>query len=635
MFLIAVAVLIGRLYQIQVIDHKAYLERARAQSEANIVIPAIRGTIFDSKKEPLAVTLQTPSIYVDPTIINVPVKARKWIPEVLGVDSADFRKFLSTNPDAVSDVTDPNRDKVISAASRFAAYMKVNPTIYINKVEAALNQLRSDAAQKAAPILNMSVAQVEEIFQRDRRFVWVKRPADQKCGQGIRELKIRGLCVADEKRRHTAEDIRLGQWLGFVNDAGVGSGGGLELIYDKILCGTPGSTKIGRDGRGRTISLTAQPDVPPKHGSNLYLTIDARLQLILNEELNKIAEEFTPVAASGIIMEPSTGRILAIDCIPGLKLSEKSSISSKEELERRLRNHPVQSCYEYGSTFKPFIAAAVIDCGLATPATRIHCENGLWAYRGRRLRDTHSYGILTVADVIAFSSNIGAGKMGLMLGDVKLQQYLAWYGFGRKTGIELPGEEAGLVTKPANWSYYTTTSVPMGQEIAGTPLQLITGFAALVNGGRLLQPYIVEAIEDPNTGSITRRGPIELRRVIKPQTSAIMREIMGGVVTRGTGQCLKNAAFEIGGKTGTAQKATGGTYSHSNYIASFVGFAPVNNPRIIVLVMVDEPHGRYYGGSVSAPAVGRIIDRSLLLIDSTQRKTQPVASVNQQGRTSR
>jgi len=322
--------------------------------------------------------------------------------------------------------------------------------------------------------------------------------------------------------------------------------------------------------------------------------------------------------------------------VPGLKLSEFSQYSS-EELQLRLRNHPVQSVYEYGSIFKPLIAAAVLDLGLMTSETRINCEHGSYTYQRRTLRDTHPYGILSVTDVIANSSNIGMSKLGLTLGDRRMRQYLDWYQFGKKSGITLPGEEIGIVTAPNKWSYYSTMSVSMGQEIAGTPLQIATAFSSLINGGVLMQPYLVEGVEDPNTGSITTRTPTAIRRIIKPETSAILRMIMTETVERGTGRVLKNSKYPIGGKTGTAQKAApGGGYSRSAYISSFIGFSPVDNPKLLVVVMVDQPSGgAYYGGTVSAPAVGRIIDRSLSVMQSTLdlRPVSPViiAQQNAQG----
>jgi cell division protein FtsI (penicillin-binding protein 3) len=434
---------------------------------------------------------------------------------------------------------------------------------------------------------------------------------DEAVAARVRALDVRGVCVREEFTRETAKDLSVGQWLGIVGADGRGLEG-LERVLDRRLRGTPGLAVLAKDGRGKKIAHSADPAVPPRDGGIVRLTIDTRVQQILDEEIHAVHAEFTPVAVSGIVMEPDTGRILALDSVPGLEPSDLGRLS-RAELRPRLRNHPVQSVYEYGSTFKPFVVAAALDLGLVTPDTRVQCENGCWVYRRRRLHDHHPYGLLTVTDLIVHSSNIGAAKVGLLLGDERLRQFVAWFHFGSPLGISLPAEEPGLVTPTRRWTYYTTTSVPMGQEIAGTPLQLITAFCALINGGRLMQPYIVESFEDPNTGDHTCRTPRRLHQVLQPRTSAVMRGILGQVVERGTGRALRRCKYPIGGKTGTAQK---GNPADGKYVASFVGFAPVDRPRVCVLVMADEPQGAHYGGQVAAPAVGRIIDRTLSLLDS-------------------
>jgi cell division protein FtsI (penicillin-binding protein 3) len=273
----------------------------------------------------------------------------------------------------------------------------------------------------------------------------------------------------------------------------------------------------------------------------------------------------------------------------------------------------------------------VLDLGRAVPDTRINCENGCWRYRHRTLHDHHPYGILPVSDVIVHSSNIGAAKLGLLLGPQRLARVVELYHFGEEYGVRLPAEEPGIVTRRDRWTYYTTTSVPMGQEIAGTPLQLIAGFCSLINGGRLMEPFIVAAVENPNSGDVTRRTPIEVRRVIRPATSATMRRILAQVVERGTGRRLREARYPIGGKTGTAQKrAAAGGYSHDKFVASFIGFAPVDEPKLCVLVMADEPQGAHYGGTVAAPAVGRIIDSSLALLEAAPpSESGPVVAVRE------
>ena len=617
LFLTGVAILAGRLYHVQITNHDHLVELARRQSNSTTTLPASRGTIFDRNGEALALSLETPSIFVDPGIAAVPARIRTWLPKVLNVPRAEFKRFLVSNPDITSRVDDPTLARVVEVTRRLADELNTPEEMLLRRLDAAIEARLAAAARKASPVVGIPEAKLRKLLAtKERRFVWVKRQVGAECAGQIKKLKIRGLCVKQEQTRRAARGLCIGQWLGFVGAEGRGLEG-IERVEERRLRGTDGVARLAHDGRGKRIANSADPTVPPRHGSNLYLTIDRRIQEIIDGELDATFEEFAPVSVSAIAIEPSTGRILAMSSRPGLDVSEMSTLS-REELLLRMRNHPAQSTYEYGSTFKPFVAAAAIELGLVTPDSKIHCENGVWAYRSRRLRDHHGYGLLTVTDVIVHSSNIGIGKIGVMLGGQRLRRYVLLYHFGQRYGVGLPAEEPGKVTSARKWNYFTTTSVPMGHEITGTPLQLVSAFSSLVNGGRLMQPYLLEAVENPNTGDITRRSPLELRRVISEATSAKMRKILAQVVQRGTAKVLRDAKYPIGGKTGTAQKIDpAGGYSQNKYIASFIGFAPVDEPSICVLVMADEPKGgRYYGGQVAAPAVGRIIEKTLALLQS-------------------
>ncbi len=622
LFLCGVAVLVGRLYNIQIQNHHYLLKLAKKQSEITTEVPARRGTIFDCNRRVLTVSLERPAVFADPGIVAVPARARRWLPRTLGVPTAEFKKFLAASPpDVIDDVTDPTLKRLVNVTKRLADYLRTPPELLLRRLRTATDARLRGAAQKLSPVLGIPEPDLRRALRRDTRFAWLKRRVSEATARRIKQLNIRGICVREQQARTAPPGLKIGQWLGLVGTNGHGLEG-LELFHDRRLRGTPGLAQLGRDARGNGIADSAEPAVPPKDGCNLYLTVDRRAQRILDGELERTFAQFSPGSVSGIVMEPSTGRIVAMGSAPGLDAARVHGLS-REELRRRLRNHPIQSIYEYGSTFKPLVAAAAIDLGLVTPDSPIQCENGRWKYRGRLLHDHHPYGKLSVTDVIVHSSNIGAAKLGLMLGADRLQQLVSFYHFGRKSGIKLPGEASGMVTPARRWTYYTTTSVPIGQEIAGTPLQLTAAFCSLINGGRLMQPYIVEAIEDPNTNDLTRRTPKELERVISPETSAKMRRILAQVVERGTGKQLRNANYQIGGKTGTAQKVNpDGGYSQHSYVASFVGFAPVSRPRICVLVLVDEPKGSYYGSQVAAPAVGRIIDKTLAILDAAAPKTR-------------
>ncbi len=617
LFLACVALLGGRLYNIQISNHSYLVELARKQSETTVTLPAKRGTILDCTGRPLAISVSAPSVFADPGLVAVPAKVRRWLPEVLGVPPKTFQAFLAERPDVLDSVNDPTLKRVVEVTRELAQFLKVPEQPLLARLRVAAMSRIDEAARQTAPVLDAPEDELRRLLMRNTRFVWLRHPATDEVAQRVEALGLRGICVKQEQRRaeESASGLDIGQWLGFVGSEGRGING-LEMVFERRLRGAPGLTRLERDGRGRHIAYSADPLVPPRHGCNLHLTIDARIQEIVDRELARVCAQSSPVSASAIVMVPATGAIMALGSAPGLDVPTRGTLAPAE-LNLRLRNHPVQSVYEYGSTFKPFVAAAVIDLGLATPDTRVHCQNGVWRYRERLLHDTHSYGEMSLTDVIVHSSNIGAAKLGVLLGDDRLRQYVAFYHFGKRYGIGLPAEEPGIVTPAPRWSYWTTTSVPMGQEIAGTPLQLITAFCSLVNGGELMEPYVVRAVEDPNTSEAARpRSPRRLGRVISPATSATMRRILAQVVERGTAKVLRSCRYPIGGKTGTAQKrdASGG-YSHEKFVSSFIGFAPVDEPRVCVLVMVDEPRGSYYGGQVAAPAVGRIIDDTLATLE--------------------
>ncbi len=617
LFLAGVAVLIGRLYTVQVLNHDRFLELASQQNQTTVELPASRGSILDRQGRPLALSLERPGVFADPGVLAVPRDCRTWLPDVLAVPRDTFRRFRLSTPGVTGKLVDPTYERMIDVTRQLAAHLGLPEGLLLRRLEQATTARLDEAAELAAEALNLPLNEVRAQFHRDTRFVWLKRAVDDDEAARVRAAGLRGLSVRGDNRRadSTARGLKIGQWLGFVNTDGRGAEG-IELQFDEYLRGQPGLAHLIRDGRGRRIAHSAEPDVPPRDGSNLYLTIDRRIQAIVDDELLRIKNEFSPLSASCIVMDPHTGEILAMGSVPGLDVSVKRELS-RSELQRRLRNHPVQSTYEYGSTFKPIIAAAAIEKGVVTPETEFYCENGQWRYRARTIRDVSRHGTLTVTDIVAKSSNIGMAKIGLELGPERMQAALRTFHFGERLKIQLPAEEPGMVTPPQRWTYYSTTSVPFGQEISGTPLQLVTAFSALINGGELMWPYVVAVIENPNTGEIRRRRPAVIRRVISPETSAAMRRILRRAVEDGTGRRLNDIPYSIGGKTGTAQKqGEHGGYARSKYVASFVGFAPSDRPELCVLVLVDEPKGEYYGGAVAAPPVGRIIQRTLAMLES-------------------
>lgn len=476
------------------------------------------------------------------------------------------------------------------------------------------DQDKQDLAEKLAPILNADPEALATRMQPEderRRVIYLARNVEPEIAQKVRELKVRGIGFEDGYQRIYPQGrlaCHLIGWAG--NDGGME---GLELKLDGLLRGVPGYFTYERDAarrpisRGDGASFTPQAHAP-RPGLSLTLAIDSGIQFVCEEELERIMREFQPVGATAIVMDVRTGAVIAMASVPNFDPNEPSSAHAAER-----RNRTVTDMYEPGSTFKTFIAAFALERGLCQRNERFNCENGAWRLKWRTLHDAHAYGMLSFDDALVHSSNIWAAKVGLREGLDGVYSAVTAFGFGARTGIDAPGESPGMVRPRKVWTKDSLLSIPMGQEIAVTPLQLATAYTAMVNGGVLLRPQTVAKIENARGEVLYSMQPQPVRRVISPQTSKAMREILARVVEEGTGRKAWCKEYAIGGKTGTAQKVEDGHYSHDKYVGSFCGFAPANDPRLVCLVTVDEPHKGlgYYGGTVAAPAVREILRRGL------------------------
>jgi len=495
----------------------------------------------------------------------------------------------------------------------------------------AIVEDKARAARLIAAATGAGEAEVRQLLARDRRFVWIRRRLPDELAARLQSLTdTAGLGFKEEFRRSYPHGSLGAHVLGFtdVDDRGIE---GLERVRDAQLRGVPGYRMLLREGSSqrRRIAAAELDWQRPQAGKKVVLTIDAVVQAIVEDQVQQVWEKHQPNGVVGIVLEPKTGRVLAMADRPGFDPAAVRNYST-EERQARTRNRAVADLYEPGSTFKSFVAAAVLQEGLATEQTKVNCEQGAYRIGRRTLHDAHSYGLLTLAEVIKKSSNIGIAKFGAMLGPQKLYRYCTAFGFGRKTGIELPGEPAGLLAPPQRWTSYTISSVPVGQEIACTPLQLAVAYAAIANDGVLMKPLIVRAVEDPNTGETVDYPPVPVRRVLSSQIAQRMVNILVAVTEPGgTGTRARVPGVAVAGKTGTAQKLDAeGRYSHSKHVGYFVGFAPASDPRACVLVMVDEPtRGGYYGGTVAGPAVGAILQRSLAYLQSRPRPASTVRPV--------
>jgi cell division protein FtsI (penicillin-binding protein 3)/stage V sporulation protein D (sporulation-specific penicillin-binding protein) len=403
---------------------------------------------------------------------------------------------------------------------------------------------------------------------------------------------------------------------------------------EDYLHGQDGFRYIEKNRAGREIVPYRGQERAPRDGYRVHLTVDLNLQNIVENEIDAAVREFNPQKATIILMRPETGEILAMANRPHFDLNKRSTADPET-----MKNRAIIDMMEPGSTFKIVTTAAALNEKKVRPETTVFCENGLWNYGGRALHDHHGYGAMTVNDVLIKSSNIGVAKLALSLGEQKFYEYIRSFGFGERTGIELPGEISGVVHPPQRWSKISITRIPMGHEVGVTPLQMVTAMAAIANGGKLVTPRIVKSITQADGTPVSTFAPTVLRQVISPETAAQVGSALQGVVSeRGTAKGATVAGFNVCGKTGTAQKvAEKGGYAPGKYVVSFSGYMPAEKPEFVALVVLDDAKTSSelnYGGTVAAPIFARIAEKAAQYLDlqphdfSTPLRAERVAVTN-------
>jgi cell division protein FtsI (penicillin-binding protein 3) len=468
---------------------------------------------------------------------------------------------------------------------------------------------RDHAARLLAPILDLPLETVRAKLSGDKGFVWLKRQVPPALSQRIRNLKLEAVGAIKEHQRFYPNSTIGAQVLGFTGLDPKGLAG-IEATYDKTLLGRGGYLIMERDALGRGIGSGEPVIEGATRGHDLHLTIDENLQYIAERELAAGVKEFNAKAGAVVVLEPSSGRILAMANQPDYNPNAFSRYKPSD-----WRNRAISDTFEPGSTMKVFVMAAGLNEGVVTPNQLINCEGGSWKVGGRVIHDSHPHGVLTAEEVLKVSSNIGSAKIGRMLERKRLHTYLRDFGFGAKSGLELPGEENGILRDPSRWFEIDLATISFGQGVSITPLQLAAATGAIANGGNLMEPYLVEKVTDGEGQVVEERQPKIVRQVVKPEVATRVTRMMETVTEEdgGTGTKARVPGFRVAGKTGTAQKVdpvTGG-YSADKRIASFVGFVPADNPRLVVVVMIDEPRGQVYGGLVAAPVFSRISTQSL------------------------
>ncbi|MGI8431037.1 MAG: peptidoglycan D,D-transpeptidase FtsI family protein [Chthoniobacterales bacterium] len=483
----------------------------------------------------------------------------------------------------------------------------------VETVEADPSHIKDPAAliPVLAAALEMPPEKIAEKLNRGGKYVVLRNDFPEASAVALqKELRTKKLAGIRFKRdfiRRYPNDSLLCHVIGFSDYEHKGIQG-VEATMNRYLRGEDGFRETERDPAGNEIPLYRGTERPPHNGYNVHLTIDLNLQNIVENELDAAREKYTPKKATAILMRPETGEILAMASRPNYDLNKRNK--AKDE---QMKNRAIIDMMEPGSTFKIVTVGAALNEKLVTLETPIFCENGPWRFGGSYLHDHKYYGLIPVQDVLVKSSNIGAAKIALMLGDEKFFEYIRRFGFGQTTGIELPGEIAGLIHPPRTWSKISISRIPMGHEVGVTPLQMALAMCAIANGGKLVAPRIVKSIVDENGVVKSELKPIVLRRVISEDAAAKMALALRGVVSdRGTAKEATVPGFTISGKTGTAQKVDP---EHPGYlkgkeIVSFSGFLPSEHPAFVGLVVLDEAHTKTaeenYGGKVAGPIFARI-----------------------------
>ncbi len=469
---------------------------------------------------------------------------------------------------------------------------------------------RAKAVSVLSRALKMKRRDVRKKLKSKSRFVWLKRQAPPKITQAVKALKLKGVSFVKEHKRYYPNTSLAAQALGF---AGLDSKGleGLEFQYNGELSKAEDKVRVIIDAQGRRVEGDMKT-VENYAGDNLVLTIDRSIQYITEEALQKVAVEFDATNAMAVVMNPNTGAILSLAHFPAFNPNSYGSFS------RELwRNRAITDPFEPGSTMKIFLAAAAIESGYCSANTIFYCENGKYRVGRNTVHDTHPRDWLSLSQIVKYSSNIGVVKVSEMIGKKTLYDSLRSFGFGSKTGIDCPGETTGSLSNYKRWTKIDTGTIAFGQGVSASALQIVRAASVIANGGLMVKPHLVQAITDNTGNEIWRFTPERGRRVISKSTSDTVKEIMHTVVKEGgTGTNAALDDFAVCGKTGTAQKvAKTGGYAKNKYVSSFLGFAPMDNPELTVLVVLDEPRRKHYGGVVAAPAFKTIVHETLNYLD--------------------
>lgn len=467
---------------------------------------------------------------------------------------------------------------------------------------------KNDAASKVGAILGISNRDITHKITTKKNFVWIQRFIGEEAAAKIKKLKLHGIGLLPEMGRVYPKGESAAAIVGIKGtDSGME---GIEYSLEDWLKGEPGYVVLKKDATGRTVPFSVKKRVSPRIGSDVYLTIDMTVQYFAEAALEKTILDHNAKAGSVVVLKPKTGEILAMAGYPSFDPNRFRDYNQVE-----FRNRPIWKVFEPGSVFKPIITSMAIEAGIIDPFKEtFYCEPYL-VINGRRIGEHDAKGLpanKTVTEIIAKSYNTGAARIALKIGDKRLEEYLGVFNFGRKyDGLLLSGQEKGLLPQDKNWKDIKVATIGYGQGIGTTALQVAVAFSALANGGVIYDPAIVSKIVSSRDKELYKFEPRPVRRVVSKETARVMRYMMHQVVENGTGDKAKVEGYTVAGKTGTAKVPGPNGYQSGKYISSFVGFAPVEDPEVLVMVVVEYPWPNYYAGDVAAPAFSEIMRKTL------------------------
>lgn len=502
--------------------------------------------------------------------------------------------------------TSPQRGELLDRQERQLARSVQTVSLFFDPDgldAAALDQTASQLAQSLGMNYEELANQFREAQAEKRRFIWVARRLDAEFGNKIVAMNLPGIQARLEPKRYYPNGPLAAHILGYVGLDGTGLGG-VEQFYNSKIAGEPGRLFLEKDANGKPYESY---EIASKPGQTVVLTIDQSIQYQAEQTLLAAVQRSRAKSGTVIVLDPGSGEILALANAPTFDPNRVADTKAETR-----SNWALQNIYEPGSTFKIVAFSAALEKKLVTIDDRIDCQMGAVTVAGRVVHDHHPFGSLTIAEALAKSSNVAAIKLGIRVGDETMYDYIKRFGFGSRTGIELPGETGGILRKVERWHPSSIGSIAIGQEIGVTPVQMVAAFGALANDGVRVAPHLIREVRNAE-GTVVYRAQPEHRRVISAETATALRGMLEGVTLRGTAKQAQLDGYSAAGKTGTAQKIDPRTrsYSATKFVGSFVGFAPVNNPQVVIIVVIDEPAGAYHGGDVAAPIFREVAEQIL------------------------